>query len=236
MISVVIADDEPLARYKLHNYVSAVPSLRVAAVCHDGNEALTAAISTRAELLFLDVRMPGLSGTEVVASLDKVPAVVFTTAYDAYAVQAFNLGAVDYLLKPFGRRRFLETIDRVQNMLTTSSFATDGTGSPDRLLVREGDRITPIHFHTITRFEARDDHVMVHTVTHRHLATVRMHELEQRLDHNQFVRVHRSHIVNLDHINTIKSHRSGRLVITMMDGTKLFASRARSHTLRQASI
>lgn len=245
MISVVIADDEPLSRHRLRQHLAYVEGVSIVAECAEGREVVRAVDALRPDLLFLDVRMPGWSGIEVLRRIRHKPAVVFTTAYDRYAVTAFELQAVDYLLKPFGRNRLDAALQRVRMSLgrddavrhiNRAVVALDVDVRPDRIYVRERGNIIPIDADDVTRIEARDDYVMIHAGELRQLASVRMRDLESQLDPRRFLRIHRSHIVNVDHVKTIASHTSGRLQVTMQDGTQLFASRSRSQAIRHLTL
>ena len=195
---------------------------------------------TAPDLLFLDIEMPGASGLEVVARLTHQPHVIFTTAHSHYAVTAFELQAVDYLLKPFGPERLAQALDRVRTLEGASygsreraRAALEGRGPIDRLFVRERGRIIPINTTDIVRLQAEDDYVMVHTAQRRHLVSIRLKDFEARLDSQRFLRVHRSHIVNLDFVDAFEPHDDTRLMIRLTDGTGIVASRMRSRGLRR---
>jgi two-component system LytT family response regulator len=181
--------------------------------------------------------------------------VVFTTAYDRYAVSAFELAAVDYLLKPFGRERFHAAAERAWTALTAAPAADAdeppvverarhaleaARAAPDarlaRLLVRDRGLITPIAVRDVERLEAEDDYVALFAHGRRHLVYLPLAEFERRLDPAQFVRVHRSHIVNLDFVRHLVPYDAVRLQVEMRDGTKILASRARSRTLRELAL
>jgi two-component system LytT family response regulator len=243
--SAVIADDERLPREKLREFIQDVPWLSCVGEAADGLETVELVNRLQPDLLFLDIRMPGLSGIEVLGRLEHRPTVVFTTAYDEYAVTAFELRALDYLLKPFGRRRFEDTLVRIRESLelrSETSAVERGSEALDpdrplrRLFVRTRGRIVPINVEHVTRFEAQGDYVAIHTADGRYLAGLRMAELESFVDPDRFLRIHRSHIVSLDHVEMMVPHYSDRLQITMKDGTQIFASRARSKELRKRVV
>jgi two-component system, LytTR family, response regulator len=216
----------------------------------DGATALAEIAHLRPDLVFLDIRMPELSGLEVVEcmrELDKIPAVIFTTAFDQYAVTAFELEAMDYLLKPFGRSRFQVAIDRVRLTLENqrpfelldrarSVLAKSAAPGPlDRILVRQGAAVVPLAPAEISRIEAQDDYAMVHARGRGFLIGVRLRDLEARLPQPPFLRVHRSHIVNLDEVDRMVRQDDGRFAVRMKDGACIQASRARSQEIQRQS-
>jgi two-component system LytT family response regulator len=238
-LTVLIADDEPLARKQLRDLVSEVSWLRCLAETADGIETVEAVNHHKPDLLFLDIQMPNLSGIEVLGQVEHRPGVVFTTAYDRYAVTAFELHAVDYLLKPFGRARFMAAIERARLSLEQGASTIErarvalAPGGPvTRLFVRERGKIVPVAVNTIERMESRDDYVAVFTATRRYLIHIAMNDLEKMFNPDTFVRVHRCHIVNLDFVASLTPYDSSRLQIEMRNGAKLVASRARSKALR----
>jgi two-component system LytT family response regulator len=244
-VSCVVVDDEPLARLRLRDYVREVAWLELVGEAADGPEAVRAIDGKRPDLVFLDIELPGLSGLEVLERTRHRPAVVFTTAFDRYAVAAFELMALDYLLKPFGRERFEVAIERLRQGLDVASpghglerarQALAGGAIPGRLFVRERGRIVPIALGAIERIEAQDDYVMLHAAGRRHLVHVTLRDLERRLDPERFLRVHRSHLVNVDHVAELRRGADGRLEVRMRDGTALLASRDRSRALRRLAL
>lgn len=245
MISALIADDEPLARSKLRQYLQHVTWLEVIGETTDGPTTVARVDELQPDVLFLDVRLPGCSGLAVLEQIVHRPAIVFTTAYDRFAVAAFELQAVDYLLKPFGRDRLDAALARVRETLDAGGEGTSveraraalaNGENLQRLFVRERGKITPLAVRSVMRFEARDDYVVIHTPERRYLASVRMNELEEQLDPAEFLRIHRSHIVNLNFVTSFTSHDTGRLQVTLQDGTRLFVSRARSQDLRRRAV
>ncbi len=243
-IRVVIADDEPLARKKLSRLLKQDSAVECVGVAADGPEAVRLVSELTPDLLFLDIRMPGATGIEVLEQLDHRPHVIFTTAYDRYAVTAFELQALDYLLKPFGKERFSQALERAKTVIaqrepgvTRSRLpALDAEGPLTRLFVRERGRIVPINITDIVRLEAVDDYVMVHVGGRKHLVSVRLRDFEARLDPDLFVRVHRSHMVNLDQVVSLTPHDGTRLQIELRDGTRIVASRTRSRELRKLVV
>jgi len=244
--TALLADDEPLARLKLRELLAEVPWLSCVGEAGDGLECLRLVDELTPDVLFLDIQMPGLSGLEVLARARHAPTVIFTTAYDRYAVAAFELQALDYLLKPFGRPRFQIAIERLRRRLDDEP---DGTPLLERaraamapgpflarLFVRDRGRIVPVRVADIQRLEARDDYVAVHVAGGRHLVHMPMSELTRRLDPERFLQVHRSHIVNLDQVAALVPYDGSRLQVELKDGTKVMASRARSRQLRAEAV
>jgi two-component system, LytTR family, response regulator len=251
-IRALVIEDEPLARRQLRELATGVPWLSCVGEVGDGAAAVRAIDELRPDLVFLDIRMPELSGLEVLERTEHEPAVIFTTAFDQYAVAAFELGALDYLLKPFGRERFLAAVERARRTLGAArpdegdsdsstlarARAALGTsaGPAERIFVRDHGRIVPIPVRDIERLEAEDDYVAVHARGRRFLVYLPLGEFERRLDPERFLRVHRSHVVNLDFVTALVPFDAARLQVEMRDGTKLMASRARSRELRHLAI
>jgi two-component system LytT family response regulator len=250
---VVIVEDEPIARAQLRDLLADVEWIDVVGEAADGRAGATLIDELRPDLVFLDIEMPELSGLDVLGRIRHDPAVVFTTAYDRFAVAAFELEAIDYLLKPFGRDRLRGALERVRRALgqgrnpsdaPLASRARDAIGqftggassTLARIFVRDRGRIVPIAVSEIERLEADDDYVAVHTRGRRFLVYLGMNDFESRLDPERFLRIHRSHIVNLDHVAALVPFDATRLQVDMKDGTKLIASRTRSRELRGLAI
>src|SRR6266700_6566616 len=203
--SILIADDEPLARRTLRQHVLDVGWAGPVHEAPDGATAIAVANNQRPDLIFLDIVMPGASGLEVLEQLDYVPTVIFTTAHDQYAVTAFELGALDYLLKPFGRDRLERVVDRARAALNGSTAplisrareSLDQAGTLSRIFVRDGNRIVPIPLASLERVQGADDFVTICTSTKEYLVSLRMSDLERHLEKAKFLRIHRSHLINL---------------------------------------
>ena len=242
-ISVVIVDDEPLARQKLRRLFEADRDFLVAGEAGDGEGAVRVIAAAKPALLCLDIRMPGISGLDVLRQADPRPAaVIFTTAYDQFAVTAFELAAVDYLLKPFSRDRFLAAVARARVWIAASQGSpagerlheTSASGYLTRLFVRERGIVRPVRVSTVQHLESSDDYVTVHTTAGEHFDMgVTMAALESRLDPASFLRVHRRFIVNMDHVVSIAPIDGSRFEVRLRDGTVLAASRQRSRLLRE---
>lgn len=244
-LTALIVDDERLAREKLAALLADIPTVEVIGAAAGGAAAVELANRLRPDVLFLDVRMPEVDGFQVVEQLDYDPALVFTTAHDHYAVAAFEVRAIDYLLKPFGRDRLMEALSRLVipaagephvsvRMRLAGGF--DAGRALTQLFIRTPRRILPVPVRDVSRFEACDDYVTVHEAGATHLATVRMDDLETLLDPAEFLRIHRSHIVRLAAVAAIEPDGSGRYLVTMQDGTALLASRSRSRELRRRFV
>lgn len=241
-VRALIADDEPLARRVLRDLVDEIDWLECVGVAADGAATVTAIDELRPALVFLDVRMPVLSGLEVLRRIQHKPEIVFTTAYDRYAVTAFEVGAIDYLVKPFGRTRFQTAVERLRVAIGSDvppaserAFDSIGDGPLRRLFTRRDRQIVPIVLDVVARIEARGDYVAVHHPGGASLMHVTLGELEARLDPERFFRVHRSHIVSLDHVVAITPRDDRRFTIALDDGTEIIASRAGSQRLRERS-
>lgn len=242
-ISVVIVDDEPLARQKLRRLFEADPTFQVVGEAGDGEGAIRVLATTKPALVCLDIRMPGLSGLDVLRQADPRPtAVIFTTAYDQYAVSAFELAAVDYLLKPFSRDRFLAAVERARVWIAAAQGEpaserlreVTGSGYLTRLFVRDRGTVRPLRTTAVHHLESNDDYVTVHTAGgERFDLQITMAALEGRLDPAAFLRIHRRFIVNMDHVTSIAPIDGSRFEVKMRDGTTLAVSRQRSRVLRE---
>lgn len=239
-IRALIADDEPLARRKLRRLLDETSGVECVGEAADGPETIQGVETLRPDLLFLDIRMPGATGIEVLERVEHRPHVIFTTAYDRYAVTAFELQALDYLLKPFGKERFQQALERARSTLSQSRSQPARTVTPDerltRLFVRERGKIIPINVETISRLEAVDDYVTIYVGGRDHLVSVRLRDFEARLDPHRFVRIHRSHIVNMDFVKSLEPYDGARLQVELTDGTRIVASRTRSRELRRQVV
>jgi two-component system, LytTR family, response regulator len=241
-VRTLIVEDEPKARRMLREFLAEAPWVELAGEAADGREAVAFIDRLEPRLVFLDVRLPEMSGLEVLEKIRHQPEVVFATAYDRYAVTAFELGALDYLVKPFGRERFRGMLQRVKRRLALGPDAEPSpararsalAGTPlRRLFARTGDRIVPIPAPAILRVQARGDYAEVHAPGGPFLLHVSLTELAARLDPERFVQVHRSHIVNLDAVRLLRPHDDRRLLIILTNGEEIVASRSASETLRR---
>jgi two-component system LytT family response regulator len=242
--SVLIADDEPLARQTLRQYLLDLGWTAAIHEAPDGETAIAAANSERPDLLFLDIVMPGATGLEVLKRLDYAPKVIFTTAHDQYAVTAFELGALDYLLKPFGRDRLERVMRRAQAVLddTAAPVLARVTESMEqvrplsRLFVRDGNRIIPIPLAALERAQGADDYVTIFAAAKEYLVSLRLSDLELRLRGTSFLRIHRSHLINLEFVTSIEPYDAARVAVIMKSGTRIIASRTGSKLLRGLAL
>lgn len=246
MIRVVIADDEPLARERLRSLVAEHPDLSLVAECGDGRETVATLARLAPDLAFLDIQMPELDGFGVLEALapHHRPAVVFVTAYDEYAIQAFEVNAIDYLLKPVNPGRFDEALSRARARLAQpdASRLTEVDrlltelrrvrGFPARLAARLGSTVSLVPVAQIDWIEARGNYARLHIGQAVHLLREPLRSLEARLDPDRFARVHRGAIVNLERIATVEPYFHGEYVLTLRDGTRLTSSRTQSAKLR----
>lgn len=245
----VVVDDEPLARQRLRTLLAAHPAILVVGEAGDGDDAIRQVEVLQPDVLFLDVELPGRNGLDVVRALATHPLVVFTTAFDRYAVTAFELAAVDYLLKPFGPERLASAVQRVLEQLqdgsasasvadrATEALSSDGRDQPiTRFFVRDRGKLVPIAVRDVERLEADDDYVRVHAKGRMHLVYLTLNDFERRLDPERFLRIHRGHIVNLDFVRHLVPQDGGRLYVELQDGTRIQASRARARELRQLTL
>lgn len=236
LLRVVIVDDEPLARAVIREYLRTHPGVEVVAECGNGFEAVKAVAELAPDLVFLDVQMPKLSGFEVVELLGREIPVVFTTAYDQYALRAFEVHAVDYLLKPFNEERFAEALSRVRARLQTRDDAPDmgalvadarhRQGPLERVLIRDGSQVHVLPVDTIDYVEAQDDYVCFKSGGKEYLKDQTMAALEGALDPARFVRIHRSYLLNIERIARVELYAKDSRVAILRDGARLPVSRA----------
>jgi|KBSSwiStaDraftv2_1062776.scaffolds.fasta_scaffold06394_3 two-component system, LytTR family, response regulator len=239
-VTALIADDEPVARAGLRDMLAPVEWVTCIGEAANGPAAVEAINALKPELVFLDIQMPGLLGTRVLELVTHQPLVVFTTAFAEHAVTAFELGALDYLLKPFGPDRLAGALDRVRAAIGEPAplpvldrlREAMGRGPITRLFVRSGGAIIPVPVAGVSWFEARGDYVAAHVGPLRHMLHLSLNRLEERLDPKRFLRIHRTHIVNLEQVTSFRPHGKGRLEAVLADGTRLPVSRNRSQELR----
>jgi len=246
-IRTVIVDDEELARDRIQALLEQQPDVEIVGVCTDGPSAVETIDRTQPDLVFLDVQMPGMNGFEVVDNLErtKLPAVVFVTAHDAHALKAFEIHALDFLLKPFDQTRFEKALERARGQLTQSKGTTildsrlvslleelhEERKYSERLIVKSSGRVFFVRTEEIDWVEASGNYVKIHTKSDAHLLRESMKNMEAKLDPKTFVRIHRSAIVNIDHIKELEPWFHGEYIVIMRDGTRLTASRVFSDRL-----
>jgi two-component system LytT family response regulator len=246
-IRTVIVDDEELARDRLQTLLELQPDVEVVGICTDGPSAVEMIDRTQPDLVFLDVQMPGMDGFEVVDNLErtKLPAVVFVTAHDAHALRAFEIHALDFLLKPFDQARFEKALERARGHLSQTKGTTvldsrlvslleelhEERKYSERLIVKSSGRVFFVRTEEIDWVEASGNYVKIHTKSDAHLLRESMKNMEAKLDPKTFVRIHRSAIVNIDHIKELEPWFHGEYIVIMRDGTRLTASRVFSDRL-----
>lgn len=225
MSKVIIIDDEPLARSIVKEYLLSYPDMEVVQECGDGFEGVKAISAHQPDLVFLDIQMPKISGFEMLELVDDPPAVIFTTAFDEYAMQAFETNAIDYLLKPFSQERFDKAIEKWRNQHTKTEsikpLLEDHVKQPEesnRVVVKVGSAIKIVPIQEILYIEAYDDYVKIHTRDGFHLKKKTMSFFEKAFDSNQFVRVHRSYIISLSQLTKIEMKEKDSHVAKMKDG------------------
>lgn len=230
----VIVDDEELARKVLREYLSALSDVEIVAECANGFEAVKAIAELEPELVFLDIQMPKLDGFEVLELVDVPPAVIFVTAYDRYAIRAFEVHAVDYLLKPFTAERLSQAVSRAAEKLVRDepvdvrrlvADARPEGARLERILIRDGSQVHVIPVDHVDYIEAQDDYAAIHAGGRNYLKEQPLAQLETMLDPSRFVRIHRSYILNLDRISRIELYAKDSRVAILRDGKKLPVSR-----------
>ncbi|TAN09863.1 MAG: response regulator [Chitinophagaceae bacterium] len=240
MHKVIIIDDEPLAREIVKEYVQKFPDLQLMAECNDGFEAVKAISEYKPDLIFLDVQMPKISGFEMLELLDEPPAVIFTTAFDEYAIKAFEANATDYLLKPFSQERFDLAVNKYlaqkkddKSMMKTLVDSVTKDMQLQRIVIRDGSKIRIVPLHEVIMLEAADDYVKIHTAKGAFLKKRTMQSFEENLPSSQFVRVHRSYIVNIAQITRIDPMEKENHVALLKDGPAVPLSKAGYQKLKQ---
>lgn len=234
MAKVIIIDDEPLARSIVKEYLEKFPELELVGECGDGFEGVKAIQQSQPDLIFLDIQMPKINGFEMLELVEQPPNVIFTTAFDEYAIKAFEAHAIDYLLKPFNQERFDKAIAKWKEQQQTVSAgkteelletASQSPSQSQRVVVKNGSKIKIIPVHDIFYLEAADDYVKIHTQEGYFLKNKTMNHFEQVLDGQQFVRSHRSYIVNVQQITRIDAYEKDSHVAILRSGLKVPVSR-----------
>jgi len=232
-LRAVIVDDEELARAFLRDLLRPHPEIQIVAECANGFEAVKSIAETSPDLVFLDIQMPKLDGFEVLELIDPGPAVIFVTAYDEYAMRAFDAHAVDYLLKPFGVERFERALERARARLGQQALPAAAVAGarppqqrPERIVVRDGARVHVIPLDKLDYVEAQDDYIALHSAGKSYLKQQPIAELERLVDPARFVRIHRSAIVNLERVARIEPYGKDSRLAILSDGTRLPVSRS----------
>ena len=249
-LRTIIIEDEAPARDLVKAYIKTNSNIELIGECQDGFTGVKTINNLKPDLIFLDIQMPKLTGFEMIELLDEVPEIIFTTAYDQYAIKAFELSAVDYLMKPFSRDRFNEAVDKVlarilnraevpketriknENIEKFTDIRKDSVENVERLFVKTGTKIDVVAVADIIKIEAQDDYVEIHTSTKKYLKNDTMNYLEKVLPSTTFVRVHRSHIINLKYINKIEKYGKESYIVKLNDGSVVNVSKSRIKELK----
>ena len=247
-IKTVIVDDEPLARERLATLLSAEPDIELVGQCRDGEEAVTAIQDHTPDLMFLDVQMPGMTGFDVIEAVgtDRMPLVIFVTAYDQHALRAFQVRALDYILKPFDRERFSEALQRARRHIERDETGDLGRRllalvkdlrkdqpRSDRLVVKSGGRLFFLRMDEIDWIEAAGNYVRLHVGNTSHLLRETMNAIESRLDPERFFRIHRCRIVNVERIQEMQPWLNGEYSVVLRTGVRLTLSRGYREKLQE---
>lgn len=247
-LSVVVADDEPLARERVLSLLAAEPDIDVVAQCRDGEEAVKAIAERRPDLVLLDIEMPRMDGFDVINAIgpDRMPTLIFVTAYDQHAIRAFEVRALDYLLKPFDRERFAGALRRARSQIDAQATGDLGrrlvammkdpkreAPRSDRLVVKSGGRLFFLRSDEIDWIEAAGNYVRLHVGPQSHLLRETMNAIEARLDPERFFRIHRSRIVNVERIQEMQPWLNGEYSIVLKTGGRLTISRGYREKLQE---
>lgn len=243
-LRVIIVEDEAPARELLKAYLQRYENIELLTECADGFSGAKAINENKPDLVFLDIQMPKLTGFELIELLDEMPRIIFTTAYDQYALKAFELSAVDYLMKPFSRERFDEAIQKVfsqfaQKQVNTTNIENltrkikEDTETIERLFIKTGNRIDVVPIAEIIHIEAEDDYVEIFTAGKKFLKKETMNYLEKNLPKEIFIRVHRSSIINTNFINKLERYGKESYLVILKDGRKVNVSKSRVKELKE---
>jgi two-component system, LytTR family, response regulator len=250
-LRALIVDDEPLARERLRTFLARETDVQVSGECSNGEEALNVIRRDKPDVVFLDVQMPGLNGLQVLERLgpDAPPAVVFVTAYDQFAVKAFEFHAVDYLLKPFDRERFKTAMDRVLARVKAhkpddlqsklSAMLADlkaGAKQPERIPIKNNGKVTFVAINDIDWIASADNYVELHVGAHSHLLRETMNSIAGRLPQEQFIRVSRTSIVNVHRVQELSPMFHGEYAIALKTGARVTLSRSYRHQLDRLGV
>jgi len=243
ILAIIIEDEEP-ARNLLKAYLQSHDEIELVAECENGFDGVKAIAEYRPDLIFLDIQMPKLTGFEMLELLDEYPEIIFTTAYDEFALRAFELNAVDYLMKPFSKARFDNALEKVFSRLKNKSQQNttveklkeqvqETSGPQERFFVKTGSRIDVIPVEDIIHVEAQDDYVELHTTKGRFLKKETMNRLELQLPPEKFIRVHRSHIIRVDQMEKLEKYGKESYMVILKNGDKVLVSKNRIKSLKE---
>ncbi len=241
MIRVAIIDDEPLAHEILLEYLKDAEDIEVIGKYFNGFEGIKGIQETQPELIFVDIQMPKINGFEMLELIDNKPSVIFVTAYDTYAVKAFEVHALDYLMKPFSRERLGQALGKYRTFrqsgppeLSRVTYASAESEILERVVVKTGNRIEVIPVHEIMYLAAEDDFVAIQTPKGKFLKLRTLKTFEEMLDPKYFVRVHRSYIINLREVTRIENYDKGRQYVWLKSGAQIPVSKQGGHRLKAA--
>lgn len=243
-LRAIICEDEAPARDLLKAFLKSHENIELIAECADGFSGAKAINENKPDLVFLDIQMPKLTGFELIELLDELPEIIFTTAFDQYAIKAFELSAVDYLMKPFSKQRFDEAVNKVfdrikqkqgsvQNIQDLAQKVKEETGDIERLFIKTGSRIDVVPIGDIVHIEAEDDYVEIVTEAKKYLKKETMNYLEQSLPKDVFIRVHRSSIINVNYIQKLERYGKESYLVILKDGGRVNVSKSRVKELKQ---
>lgn len=235
MMKAIIIEDEQPARELVKNYLKSYASIELLGEFSDGFSGIKAIHELQPDLVFLDIQMPKITGFEMLEILDYIPEIIFTTAYDQFAIKAFEMNAVDYLLKPFSRERFGQAVDKAlerfarkggsrENLQELKKHVQNNLDKLERVVVKTGSKIKVIPVEEIVWLESQDDYVMIYSKTGKYLKQETMKHFEEHLDPGQFIRVHRSYIVRLDAIVQLELYEKGSYLAVLSTGAKVKVS------------
>jgi two-component system LytT family response regulator len=242
-INVLIVDDESLARDLVKSYLREVADIEIIGECENGFEALNDIQQKKPDLVFLDVQMPKINGFELLEVLDDIPAIIFTTAFDQYAIKAFDMSAVDYLLKPFSKDRFLQSLEKARKQIHQEKSNAGfkdlkdklelETEKLERIVVRHASKIIIIPINEIHYFEAQDNYVMIYSDKGKFLKDKSMKFYEDNLAASDFIRIHRSYIVAVNQIDSVEQYSKDTHLVILKYGAKLKTSASGYKRLRE---
>lgn len=244
MIRVILIDDEPLARSLLRNFLSEIEELEIVGEYENGFEGLKGITDLKPDLIFLDIQMPKLNGFEMLELLDEIPHTIFITAYDQYAVKAFESNAVDYLLKPFSQERLISALQKAKVLMDNPLKPNQVKGlieghlehieTLDRIAVKTGTKIKIIYTGEVEYLESQDDYVMIYTAEGKYLKQKTMKFFESHLPPKSFIRVHRSYIVRIDYVEQIELYEKDSYIIKLKNNQTIPVSKSGYNRLRAA--
>ncbi len=242
--SCLVIDDEQLARELLIEFLAGFPDIDVVGQCERGNEAVDKINKLKPDLIFLDVQMPGMTGFDVLEQIDHEPYVIFVTAYDQYAIQAFEKNAVDYLLKPLDEERFKLAVKRAMGRINTENKNIEqllknirgGAEFDSHVFVQKSEKLINLPVEDIVFLEASGDYTVINTKVDQYLSSSGIGKLEEKLNPEMFIRIHRSTIINLNYLKEIEKHFNGGMIVKMQNGKSFPVSRTYAKLIRKKVV